>query len=214
MDSDRVEIEGVAVQPESGARIRRFVSVGRPISGQTVRIGGVRDEALPEREIGHVLVQGPSVMQGYFGREEETAAALRNGWLHTGDLGYVADGELFITGRIKDLIIRHGRNYAARDIESKVAGIEGVLYTGAVAFSLEGEGETKVIIVVETRLRDSAAREALVREVRRRCHDAFLFGPDDVRLVAPGSIPRTTSGKLRRQETRRRFLDGEFEASE
>jgi acyl-CoA synthetase (AMP-forming)/AMP-acid ligase II len=212
VDSDRVEIEGVAAPPAPESRVRRFVSVGHPISGQTVRIGGVHDEALPDREIGHVLVQGPSIMQGYYGRPDETESALRNGWLHTGDLGYLADGELYITGRIKDLIIRHGRNYAARDIEAKVAAVEGVLYTGAVAFSLEGEGETKVIIVVETRLRDAAARQALVREIRLRCHDAFLFGPDDVKLVSPGSIPRTTSGKLRRQETRRRFLDGEFEA--
>lgn len=210
VDADRLEQSGEAVPAGPHARSRVIVSVGRPLETQEVQIVGTDGRALPERHVGEVVVRGPSVMKGYFNRAAETAEVMRHDGLRTGDLGYLSDGRLYITGRSKDIIIRHGKNYYSQDIEVCVARVEGVLTSGAVAFSVEGAGETKVVVVAETRLRDPEARAQMCMRIRIQCHDAFLFGPDDIRLVPPGAIPRTTSGKLRRQACKTLYLDGEF----
>ncbi|MEO8521041.1 MAG: fatty acyl-AMP ligase [Acidobacteriota bacterium] len=206
VDADALERDGRAVPAAPGARTRRFVAVGRPLRTQEVRIVGPDDCPCPERTVGEIVVRGPSVMQGYYGRPAETREALRGGWLHTGDLGYFADGRLLLTSRLKDLIIRRGRNYYPADIERVVGATDGVLRGGAAAFGLDAGGGERVVIVAETKLRDAEALAALQRAIRERCHDAFLFGPDDVRLVAAGGIPRTTSGKVRRRECRQQYL--------
>jgi acyl-CoA synthetase (AMP-forming)/AMP-acid ligase II len=161
---------------------------------------------VPDRVVGEIVVSGPSVMQGYYRRPDDTDAALRGGWLHTGDLGYLADGELFITGRIKDVIIRNGRNYYPADIEAAIAGLAGVLRGGVAAFGVNDGPTERVVVAVETRFRDDAERAGLARAVRERCQEAFLFGPDETVLLGAGGIPRTTSGKVRRAECRRRYL--------
>ena len=209
VDADAVESEAIA-RPAAGGRSRVLVSVGRPLPTQEVRIVETGGGPLPDRHIGQILVRGPSVMSGYYGHPDETRATLRDGWLHTGDLGYLVDGSLFITGRAKDLIIRHGRNYHPGDIETVVAALPGVLRAGVAAFGLSAGGQEQVVVVAETRLKDEAARTTLVRQIRERCHDAFLFGPDDVALLGAGGIPRTTSGKVRRHECRRLYLAGEL----
>jgi acyl-CoA synthetase (AMP-forming)/AMP-acid ligase II len=213
VDAERLESEGRAVRAARGVRRLRIVSVGRPIETQEIKVVDVLGEAVPERHIGEVLVRGPSVMSGYFNLPAETALALRKGWLHTGDLGYVADGRLYLTGRSKDLIIRYGKNYFPQDIESEVTAIAGVIKGGATAFSLEGEDGNVVVVIAETRQRDAAALGQIVRQICERCHDAFSFSPEEVLLVAPGQIPRTTSGKVRRRECRRMFLDDKFNTS-
>lgn len=200
--AEALEREAIARPATRDTRTRRFVSVGRPLPSQEIRIADEQGAPLPERHVGEVVVRGPSVMIGYYRHEKETRAALRGGWLRTGDLGYVADGRLYLTGRLKDLIIRYGRNYSPTDIELAVAGAEGVLRGGSAAFSLESGGETRVIVIAETRLRRAADLADLVRQIRERCVSAFLFGPDDVRLVPGGAIPRTTSGKVRRHACR------------
>lgn len=207
VDAEALERDGAAIPAAAGCRTRQFVSVGRPLPTQEIRIVDTDDRECPDRVIGEVVVRGPSVMQGYYGRPDETREALRGGWLHTGDLGYRADGRLYLTSRLKDLIIRRGRNYYPADIEMVVGGAEGVLRGGAVAFGVDGDGEDRVVVVAETRLRDPEALEALARAIRERCHAAFLFGPDDVRLVPIGGIPRTTSGKVRRHACRQQYLD-------
>jgi fatty-acyl-CoA synthase len=213
VDAEQLESGGHALPAVAGVRRRSIVSVGRPIFKQEIQIADGLDRKLPERQVGEVLVRGPSVMKGYFNRPAETAEALRGGWLHTGDLGYIADGRLYLTGRSKDLIIRHGKNYYPPDIESTVTCIEGVAQGGAAAFSVEGDGDIRVVLVAETRLRDEGARAQLTRQIRERCHDTFLFGPDEIRLVPPGMIPRTTSGKVRRQECCRMFINAAFDAA-
>jgi len=209
--ADQLERDGRAVPASSPTRCTTFVSVGRELTTQEIQIVDEAGRALAERHVGEIVVRGESVMQGYFNRESETAEALRNGRLHTGDLGYLADGRLYVTGRIKDLIIRHGKNYCPQDIESLVTRLEGIVKGGAAAFSIEGEGDTKVVVVAETRSRDPELRAELIRQIRLQCHDAFLFGPDDIWLVPPGTIPRTSSGKIRRRECKQSYLVNRFD---
>ncbi len=206
VDAEALEDDGRARPAIAGARSRRFISVGRPLPTQRVRIIDGAGRVCPDRIVGEVTVSGPSVMLGYFNRPEETASTLADGWLRTGDLGYLADGRLYLTGRLKDLIIRHGRNYYPPDIELVIAGTEGVVRGGSAVFSLADPAEPWVIAVAETRVRRAIELDALARRIRERCHDAFLFGPDRVCLVAPGGIPRTTSGKVRRQECRQLYI--------
>jgi acyl-CoA synthetase (AMP-forming)/AMP-acid ligase II len=209
VDAAALETEAKATEASPRSkRVRSFVSVGRPIYSQEVAVLGPDDRPLAERCLGEVAVRGPSVMKGYFRRPAESAAALRNGWLHTGDLGYIAQGELYLSGRSRDLVIRHGRNYHAQDLEADVLRLEGAI--SAVVFSLEEEGDAKIVLIVESRLREAEDRLCLEREIRNRWHDAFLFGPDDICLVLPGAIPRTTSGKVRRQECKRLYQAGEY----
>jgi acyl-CoA synthetase (AMP-forming)/AMP-acid ligase II len=212
VDAGRLETEARAVPAAEGVRRLRIVSVGRPIQTQEIKIVDACGTALPERCIGEVLVRGPSVMSGYFNLPAETAEALRDGWLHTGDLGYMADGRLYLTGRSKDLIIRYGKNYFPQDIEAEVTSIAGIIKGGAAAFGLDGDEGNAVVVIAETRQRDAQAQAEIVRQICERCHDAFSFSPDRVLLVAPGAIPRTTSGKVRRRECRRMFLDDKFNA--
>jgi acyl-CoA synthetase (AMP-forming)/AMP-acid ligase II len=204
VDADALEQEAIARPPAAASRTRRFVSVGRPLPTQELRVVDADDRPLPERHVGEVIVRGPSVMRGYYGRPADTAAALRNGFLHTGDLGYLFGGRLYLTGRSRDLIIRYGRNYYPADIEA-VAGRIGSGRGASVAFSVDGDGDTRIVIVAETRVRDAAQLGELERGIKEACHAAFLFGPDEVRLVPLGTVPRTTSGKVRRDECRRLY---------
>lgn len=207
IDADLVERDTLATSSPHAVRTRRIISVGRPLVTQEVRIVDEKGAVRGERQVGEVLVRGPSVMREYYGRPTETAETLVNGWLRTGDLGYMADGELYLTGRLKDLIIRHGRNYHPADIEHVIAATAGVLRGGSAAFGLHDAEVPRVVVVAETRLRQPDQQAALVRRIRENCQAAFLFGPDDVQLVPGGGIPRTTSGKVRRAECRRMYLE-------
>ncbi len=213
VDADRLERDGHAEPSGGAARRRAFVSVGRPLPGIAIRIAGEDDRELPDRAIGEIVVRGPSVMSGYHGRPDESAAALRGGWLHTGDLGYVADGQLFITGRSKDLLIRSGRNYYAQDIERAIAPVPGLMTGGVAAFGIGDLANMRIVVVAESRKRDPQSQNEIQRRIREACQLHFDMGPDDIQLVAPGAIPRTTSGKVRRQQARRAYEAGEFTAA-
>jgi acyl-CoA synthetase (AMP-forming)/AMP-acid ligase II len=205
--------EGIAMPSRDEAAPRlRMVSVGRPLRGIEIRIADGQGHDLPERHLGEVLVRGPSVMKGYYADPAATAAAFNNGWLRTGDLGYLADGHLFIAGRSKDIIIKHGRNYHPHELERAAETVRGVRAGCVVAFSVarEGEGTESVVVVFESRVSDGPQQQQLVQAVERAIIAAAGLRPDRVRVLPPHTLPKTTSGKLQRQLTRQMYLKGEL----
>ncbi|HUF79279.1 MAG TPA: AMP-binding protein [Thermoanaerobaculia bacterium] len=207
---ERASLEpGEAPCPDPGGR--ELVSVGRPVPGFEVE---VRDgDAGRVGHVGRVWVRGPSLMEGYLGRLRETARVLRDGWLDTGDLGFLSGGELFLTGRAKDLVILRGRNYGPEEIEAAAAAVPGARAGCAVAASYlpeESDGEELVVFVEAARDASDGLRERLPAAVREAVLGALGLRPDRVEVLAPGTLPRTSSGKLRRGETLRRWLAGEL----
>ena len=211
LSTDRLERGGEAVAASGEARARDFVRCGPVLPAHELEI---RDEAgapLPERRVGRIFVRGPSLMGGYLGQPEATKAVLGvDGWLDTGDLGFLADGELTPTGRSKDLILLNGRNIWPQDLEWTVeAEIVGLRSGDVAAFSVGGDVEG-VVALVQTRVRDPAARERLAADVAgllRARHGVEA----EVRLVGAGVLPQTSSGKLRRARARELYLTGAFE---
>jgi len=190
---------------------REVASVGRPLPGFAVRIADGGGRPQEEGTVGRILVSGPSLMDGYLGRPEATAAVLRDGLLDTGDLGFVLDGELYVTGRAKEILIVNGQNVAPEELERAVEGVPGVRPGCAVAAGLAADdGATeRVVLLVET-ARDcgDADRAAIPARCRAAALAATGVLPDEVAPVAPDSLPRTSSGKLRRREALRRHLAG------
>ncbi len=180
----------------------RFVSVGRPCPGVRVAIEtpGGAGRARPG-EVGEILVQSPGVMQGYHRDGERTRHVLRDGWLHTGDLGSLdADGYLYITGRMKDVIVVRGENVAPADLEEIVDALPGVRYSAAVGVESERTGTQRLHIVAEVRSESSAADELsrLARGITSEVHRRRGFRPARVLLVRAQTIPKTSSGKIQR----------------
>jgi fatty-acyl-CoA synthase len=210
VDAERLVRQSAAVPAVNGsAPIIRLAGCGSPFPDHELRIVDDEGRPLPERRVGAIVARGPSVMQGYFENPEATADALRDGWLFTGDLGYMADGELFVCGRTKDLIVRQGRKYHPPDLESAISDLPGVRPSGVVVFGVSRiEDDDEVVAVVEARA--SVASEAVVEQVRRRVREAAGLELDRVVVAPPGTIPRTTSGKVRRAEARERFQAGTF----
>ncbi len=207
VDAELLVQESRAVPVINGSASLRVVRCGSAFPGHTIRIVDESFNELPERHVGSIVVSGPSVMQGYFEQSDATAAALRDGWLLTGDLGYMAGGSLYVCGRTKDLIIRQGRKYHPPDIESSLADLQGVTLSGVVVFAITTIGDTdEVVAVIETR---AGGRGPEIEDaVRRRVRETAGLDIDRVVLTPPGTIPRTTSGKVRRSETRERLEAG------
>jgi fatty-acyl-CoA synthase len=213
VDADLLEVEGIAQSPSAISRRRTFVSVGKPIDTQEIKIMSDDDILQEERQVGEICVKGPSVMQGYYGKPEASAENLVNGWLKTGDYGYLADGNLYITGRKKDLIIRRGRNYFPQDIEEVVDGVAGVRKGRVVAFGISKDGsDTEIVIIAETRIQNELALENVKLQIKQVIAQSFPFSPLEVRMVPPGTIPRTSSGKIRRQPCKDFYLAGTLQA--
>jgi len=198
---------------ETAAAGAELVSVGRPLPGFAIEVRGRDGRALPEGRIGVVHVRGPSLFRGYLGRPEATARALVDGWLDTGDLGALVGGELVLTGRTKDVLIVRGGNHDPVDVERAIDDVAGVRRGCAVAVSSaeEGGATERLLLFVEHRAKASRGDlEALPARCREAVLAATGLAPDDVRVLAPGSLPRTSSGKIRRAETLRRHLAGEL----
>ncbi len=182
------------------------VSCGRPLPGHELRVVGEGGQPLPERAVGEIALRGPSIMKGYFRNPEATAAVLEDGWLRTGDLGYLASGELYVTGRLKDVVIVRGRNHDPQRIEWLAERVEGVRKGCVVAFSAPGAESERLVVVAETRAAD---REALRGEIARVVNDQLQLSPEVV-LVPPRSLPKTSSGKAQRRRARELYLGGRF----
>jgi fatty-acyl-CoA synthase len=196
-----------ATTPAAGADgMVTLVSCGRPFPGHRLQIVGEDGRQLPERQVGEIVLSGPSVMLGYYMQDTLTGQTIRGGWLHTGDLGYVSGGELFVCGRAKDIIIVNGRKYHPQDLEWAVADLAGVRRGRVVAFGASELGRAdRVVIVVEPN--GTVPGDALADTIRRQVGDLFGLYVDEVALVPSGTVGRTTSGKVQRAATRARYED-------
>lgn len=188
--------------------------VGHPIPAHEVVVVDDKGKPLDDEEVGHILVRGPSVMRGYYEEPALTHEVLRDGWLWTGDLGFLGRGGLYVTGRAKDLIILRGKNFYAEDIEREAEGVEGLRPGGVVCFAIYDDAEARdlVVCVCETKLtrEDEKERKMLARAVAEGVAARTDLTLDEVVLVAPGSIPKTSSGKRQRSLTRDRYLAGKL----
>jgi acyl-CoA synthetase (AMP-forming)/AMP-acid ligase II len=183
----------------------RFLSMGQPCRGVSVRILAPLDEGTAERPVGvegEICVKSPGVMKGYYNNPAATERVLMpGGWLRTGDLGFVdAEGFLFVTGRLKDLIILGGQNVVPTGVEEIVDRVEGVRYSAAVGIDSERTGTQRLHVVAEVRSEDADddAFHDLVREIVNRVHRASGHRPARVILVRASTIPKTSSGKIQR----------------
>src|SRR5262245_22725056 len=210
---EAVQNEGraTAAAPDDEGALR-FVSVGRALPEHEVRIvdesGGAE---VAERAVGRLVFRGPSQTPGYFKKPEATAAiTLPGGWLDSGDLAYRADGEIYIAGRKKDLIIKAGRNLVPQEIEEAAARVDGIRKGCVVAFGVDrrDQGTESLVVVAETRAQDAAERDGLVAAVTDRVAAAVEVPPDEVVLVPPGAVPKTSSGKVRRAAAKEMFIAG------
>ena len=208
VDATALSEHGLAVHVEGGqGRINSFVNCGRPLPEHEVCIVNDQGKSLSDSRLGRVLVRGPSLMQGYLNNAESTARVmLADGWLDSGDLGYMHEGSLYLTGRRQDVIIVNGRNIRAQDLEELAENQPEVRIGDASAFAVSGtSGVPAIVIVVECRLADHAERQALVLRLQRMVYEGFGIRCQ-VELAASHTLPRTSSGKLSRTAARQGFL--------
>jgi fatty-acyl-CoA synthase len=188
---------------------REIASVGYPVPGCEIEIRDELGAVLPDLRVGRIHVRAPFVMLGYFEQPEATARALSEGWLDTGDLGFLREGELHVCGRAKDLVIIRGANHSPQEFEDALEGVDGLRAGCAVALGFVpegGDGEALLVLVERANgvaeSRDGELREAAIAAIVERTH----VRPHTLELLAPGTLPRTSSGKLRRTEALRRYL--------
>jgi len=212
---ERLDVEqlenGLAVESDDGDRARDFARNGPVLPHHELEVRNENGLPLAERQVGRIFARGPSLMQGYFEQPEETTRVMADeGWLDTGDLGFLVEGEIVITGRAKDLIILNGRNIWPQDLEwTAEAETDGLRSGDVAAFSTPGETEDVIIVLVQARGGDAESRKALaeaVATVLRVRHSVEV----QVHLVGAHALPQTSSGKLSRSKARAAFLAGAY----
>jgi fatty-acyl-CoA synthase len=209
VDQRVLETERYAAPVDAGSDgAKSFARLGRAIPGLELRVVDPEGRVCREREVGELQIRGTSVTSGYYERPDATAATFDGDWLRTGDLAYlVDDGELVLCGRIKDVIIVAGRNVFPEDVERSVAQIDGVRAGNVIAFGVTGGRREGVVVVAETKTDDSdGVREIVAARVRQ----TIGIAADDIVLVAPGTLPKTSSGKLQRSLCRDRYYGSEL----
>lgn len=207
---EETQLSGVAAGQDRPQRYRAIVNCGKPVRDMKVEIREEDGTPLPERAIGKVWCSGPSVMVGYFRDQASTDACMVDGWLDTGDMGYMSDGYVYIVGRAKDMIIINGRNHWPQDIEWAVEQLPGFKAGDIAAFAITTPGgEETPAVLVQCRSSDDAERVRLREEIRERVRS--VTGMNCViELIPPRTLPRTSSGKLSRAKARNLYLNGEI----
>jgi len=199
---------GRAEPPRDGERSLEFVSCGRPFPDSELRIVGEDGHGMQDGRVGEIHSRGPGIAAGYYESPEATAEGFGDGWLKTGDLGFVADGQLYVCGRLKDLIIVRGANHYPQDIEWAVAEVPGVRRDNVVAFSVMSGGEEQLVVAAEGNSGDAAE---LRRTIAAKVSETAGIRTHHVAVVRVGSLPKTSSGKVQRRRTRALFEAGELE---
>jgi fatty-acyl-CoA synthase len=208
---DRVDpaaMKAGRAERSTAADALEIVGCGKPFPGHELAIVNDAGEPLGERQVGEIKVRGPSVTDGYFENEEATNAVWKNGWLHTGDLGYIANGNVFICGRKKDLLIIKGANHYPQDIEWVIGDLEGVRRGNVVAFSVDRPDGEELVIVAEGNSSDAAR---LTQSIVQAVVERFGLQPYRVDIVPVGTLPKTSSGKAQRSKAKAMFEEGTLE---
>jgi fatty-acyl-CoA synthase len=220
VERDAFTAHGQAIPAKPGdSTAIAFVSSGKPLTKHEVRIVDDRNNEVGDRIEGFLWFRGPSATTGYYHNAAATEKLLPLGpakgdekyaWVNSGDRAYCADGEIYVTGRTKDIIIKGGRNLYPHEVEELAAHTEGIRKGCIVAFGVtdEAHGTEKLVVVAEARERDAARRAAIAAVVTEKVSQGLGLPPDRVEIIPLGSIPKTSSGKLRREETKNLYLAG------
>ncbi|MBW8878456.1 MAG: AMP-binding protein [Acidobacteria bacterium] len=207
--------EAVPVAPSAGddPHALRFISCGFPLSGHEVRIVDESGHEVEERREGRLEFKGPSASSGYFRNPEATAKLVHGDWRDSGDRAYLAAGEVYITGRVKDIIIRGGRNLYPHELEGAVGEVPGIRKGCVAVFGSPDPktGTERLVVMAETRERDEAALETLRQAVQNVTVDLLGTPADVVALVPPHGVPKTSSGKIRRSSARELYESGKVD---
>ena len=190
----------------------RFVACGQPLPGHEVRIVDAAGNELGDRREGRIEFRGPSATAGYFNNAPATRSLFHDDWLDTGDLGYMADADVYVTGRVKDVIIRAGRNLHPAELEEAVGNLKGVR-KGCVAVFASPDpsgGAERLVVMAETRAAGDDARAALRAEIAATAVDLLGVAPDDVVLAPPRTVLKTSSGKIRRAASQAIYQAGKI----
>ena len=212
VDRDALTRSGIArCAREDDRNALRIVSCGLPLSGHEIRITDTGGRELPERMQGRVQFRGPSATSGYFRNPEATARLFDGQWLNSGDMGYIAAGELYLTGREKDIIIRAGHNIYPQELEEAVSNVRGVRKGGVAVFPATDahSGTERLVVLAETRERGAAERSRILAEINNLAVDLAGMPADDIVLAPPRTVLKTSSGKLRRAACREMYERGE-----
>jgi fatty-acyl-CoA synthase len=210
-----VDAEALALhrveKPLAAERSRALISCGRPIAGVRIRICAASGEDAPLGTVGEITISSPFLFDGYYRRPDVTAQRLRNGWYATGDLGFLDGEDLFVTGRVDDMIIVNGRNFYAHEIESFVSDIPGVIPGRCSAIEIDDvdADATRVVILAECREPHSDGRKT-ARAIREGVQDRLGVAVHAVTLLPAGALEKTTSGKMSRVKNKERYVSGEF----
>lgn len=202
------------LKPEEPAGVMENVALGYPLAGHQLRIIDDNNRELPDRQEGQVEFQGPSATRGYFNEPEKTAALFNGEWLKTGDRGYSVAGDLFITGRSKDIIIRAGRNIYPHELEEALSNIDGIRKGCVATFAVNDphQGTEKLVIIAESRWQAPERQQQLQQTINTMALDLLGAPPDDIVIAPPHTVPKTSSGKIRRSACRDLYLSRELHA--
>jgi 1-acyl-sn-glycerol-3-phosphate acyltransferase len=193
-----------------GADAMEVVSCGTTLPGHQLRVVDELGRELAERHEGQIEFRGPSATSGYFCDEDKTRALFHGGWLKSGDRGYIAGGDIFITGRIKDIVIRGGQHIYPHEVEDAIGKVSAIRNGGTAMFGVPDpiSGTERIVVLAETDVTDEIAREQIQRRAREAAIDTVGLPPDEIVLVHPGVVPKTPSGKVRRAAARDLYLQG------